>query len=243
MGAHPFLPENPPVAIAHRGGAAEAPENSLEAFAAAYDLGYRYLETDAHVTRDGVVVAFHDDRLADGRRIARLPLEELRAVAPVPRLEELLTRWPDARINIDPKADDTVGPLLALLDRLDAWDRVCLGAFSDARLRRIRQHTQGRACTSMGPRAVAAARSAALAGRMPRLGARCLQVPIRWGRAPIVTRRFVEAAHRAGLHVHVWTVDEPATMHELLDLGIDGIMTDRPRVLAEVFEARGLPLA
>ena len=136
-----------------------------------------------------------------------------------------------------------MGPLLALLDRLDVWDRVCLGAFSDARLKRIRAHTSGRACTSMGPAAVAAARTAALAGRMPRLGARCLQVPIRWGRAPIVTPGFVRAAHRAGLHVHVWTVDDPETMHELLDLGVDGLMTDRPRVLADVFAARGLPLA
>jgi len=240
---HPFLPSRPPVAIAHRGGASEAPENTVEAFAAAVALGYRYIETDAHVTRDGVVVAFHDDRLADGRAIAALTLEQLRAVAPVPRLEDVLTRWAGIHLNIDPKADDTVAPLLALLDRLAVWNRVCLGAFSDARLRRIRSHTGGRACTSMGPAAVAAARTAALTGRMPRLGARCLQVPIRWGRIRIVTPGFVRAAHRAGLHVHVWTVDDLETMHHLLDLGVDGIMTDRPRVLAEVFADRGLPIA
>ena len=243
MATHPFLPERPPVAIAHRGGAEEAPENTVEAFAAAVALGYRYLETDAHATRDGEVVAFHDPRLDGGGAIAELLLEEVQAVAPVPRLADVLLRWPDARVNIDPKADECVAPLLALLDRLDAWDRVCVGSFSDRRLRRVRGHTRGRACTSMGPAAVAAARAAAATGRMPRLGARCLQVPIRWGRTPIVTPGFVRAAHRSKLHVHVWTVDDPATMHELLDLGVDGIMTDRPRVLAEVFAARGLPLA
>ncbi len=264
--SHPFLPAQPPVAIAHRGGAEEAPENTLEAFAAAVELGYRYLETDAHVTRDGVVVAFHDDHLDNVTdrvgAISDLSLDEVEAADAgarfttdggrtfpfqgrglrVPRLEELLLRWPEARINIDPKADTSVEPLLALIDRLGAWDRVCIGAFSDRRLRQVREHTHGRACTSMGPAATAAARLAALGGRMPRLGARCLQVPIRWGRTPIVTPGFVRAAHRARLHVHVWTVNEPATMHELLDLGVDGVMTDRPRVLAEVFAARGLPL-
>ena len=105
----------------------------------------------------------------------------MRAAAPVPRLEDLLAGWPEARVNIDPKSDASVEPLLALLDRLGAWDRVCLGAFSDRRLRRVREHTRGRACTSMGPAATAAARVAALSGRMPAPGARCLQVPIRWG--------------------------------------------------------------
>ena len=255
-----------PVAIAHRGGAEEAPENTIEAFAAAVALGYRFLETDAHVTRDGVVVAFHDpclDGLTDRTgAIASLPIAAVEAAdagfafSPdggrsfpfrgrgvcVPRLETLLLRWPDARMNIDPKDDACVEPLVALLDRLDVWDRVNLGSFSDRRLRRIRALGRGRACTSMGPRAVAAARAAALTGRMLRQGADCVQVPIRAGRIRIVTAGFVRAAHRAGLPVHVWTVNDPATMHELLDLGVDGVMTDRPRVLRDVLAERGVPL-
>jgi glycerophosphoryl diester phosphodiesterase len=254
---HPFLADPPPLLIAHRGAADDAPENTLEAFAAAVELGCRYLETDAHVTRDGVVVAFHDDRLDrvtdGGGAIGDLTIEEVEradagfhfttadgthpfrgAGVRVPRLETVLTRWPDARVNIDPKADACVEPLVELLDRLDAWDRVCIGAFSDARLARVRDLSRGRACTSMGPRAVATARLAAATGRMPRLGADCLQVPLRHGRIPIVTRRFVAAAHRAGLPVHVWTIDDEPTMRRLLDLGVDGIMTKRPRVLRDV---------
>ena len=160
----------------------------------------------------------------------------------VPRLEELLLRWPQARVNIDPKADASVEPLVALIDRLGAWDRVCVGSFSDRRLRRVRALSQGRACTSMGPVAVAVARSLSLTGRMPRQGAQCIQVPIHSGRIRIVSRRFVRAAHLAALAVHVWTVNERSTMHELLDLGVDGIMTDRPRVLRDVFVERGLSL-
>jgi glycerophosphoryl diester phosphodiesterase len=95
----------------------------------------------------------------------------------------------------------------------------------------------------MGPRALAVARVAALYGRMPRQGADCVQVPRRRGPIPIVTARFVRAAHRAGLPVHVWTVDDESTMHDVLDLDVDGVMTDRPRLLRDVFVARGLPLA
>src|SRR5439155_24765780 len=160
----------------------------------------------------------------------------------VPRLEDLLVRWPQARFNIDPKADACVEPLAALLDRLDAWERVCLGSFSDARLRAIRALSGGRACTSMGPRAIALARAAAATGLMPRRAADCVQVPLRRGRIAIVTERFVRAAHRAGLPVHVWTINDAATMHALLDLGVDGVMTDRLAVLRDVFGQRRLAL-
>lgn len=260
---HPYLDVRGPVAVAHRGGGEEAPENTLPAFAGAVALGYRYLETDVHLTRDGVLVAFHDarlDRVTDATgAIADLDAADVlaadagHAFSPdggrsfpfrdqgvrVPRLDELLTRFPAARFNIDPKSDACVLPLVAVLDEHQAWDRVCLGSFSDARLARLRALGAGRACTSMGPRAVATARLLAAAGVMPRQGADCVQVPPRSGRIRIVTARFVHAAHRAGLPVHVWTIDDEPTMHELLDLGVDGIMTDRPRLLRDVLAARG----
>ena len=264
---HPFLDRSGPIAFAHRGGAGEAPENTLVAFGAAIALGYRFLETDAHVTRDGVLVAFHDerlDRVTDRTgAIAELDIVEVEAAdagytfSPdggssfpfrgrdirVPRLEEIFVRWPDVRINIDPKSDPCVGPLVALLDRVDGWERACIGSFSDRRLRRIRALGRGRACTSMGPHAVAVARLCATSGEMARLGADCVQVPIRRGPFPIVTERFVRTAHRARLPVHVWTINDEAAMHDLLDLGVDGIISDRLRLLRDVFSRRGLPLA
>jgi glycerophosphoryl diester phosphodiesterase len=153
----------------------------------------------------------------------------------IPRLEDLLARWPEARVNIDPKADACVVPLAQLLDRLNAWDRVCIGSFSDRRLRWIRELGRGRACTSMGPHAVALARIAATFGRIPGLGADCLQVPTHRGPVPIVTERFVAAAHRAGLPVHVWTINDESTISRLLDLGVNGIMSDHLRLLLDVF--------
>jgi glycerophosphoryl diester phosphodiesterase len=264
---HPFLDEPGPIAIAHRGGIEDAPANTVEAFAAAVALGYRYLETDAQVTRDGVVVAFHDLRLdaATDRTgaIGDLPYAAVAEAdagfgftpdrgrsfpfrgcgARIPRLEEVLT-WPGVRVNVDPKTSACVEPLVALVDRLDAWDRVGFGSFSDRRLRRIRELSGGRACTSMGPRAVFVARTAVAAtGRLPRRGADCLQVPLRVGPIAIVSAPFVRAAHRAGLPVHVWTVNDEQVMHEVLDLGVDGVMTDRPRLLRDVLRDRGSPLA
>jgi glycerophosphoryl diester phosphodiesterase len=253
---HPFLDFPTPIVVAHRGASGEAPENTLEAFAIAVEQGCTYLETDAHVTRDGVPVAFHDHRLdrATDRRgaIEALTIAEVEQAdagyhlpeyrgrgVKVPRLEEVLTRWPDARLIIDPKTDAATEPVCALLERLNAWDRVSLGAFSDRRVKRVRALSRGRACTSMGPGATATAvLAAATTGRMPRLGARCLQVPECQYGVRIVTERFVTAAHRARLPVQVWTVDDPKAMHRLLDLGVDAIMTNRPRVLFDVLAAR-----
>ena len=259
---HPFLDHPGPIAFAHRGGSGEAPENTLLAFEIAMTLGYSYVETDTHITRDGVLVAFHDDRLdrVTDRTgaIAALGIDEVEAAdagytfSPdgggtfpfrgqgirIPRLENLLARWPEARVNIDPKVDACVVPLAQLLDRLNAWDRVCIGSFSDRRLRWIRELGRGRACTSMGPRAVALCRAAATIGLMPRLAADCLQVPTHRGPLPIVTERFVAAAHRAHLPVHVWTINDEPTIERLLDLGIDGIMSDRLRLLLNVLRRR-----
>jgi glycerophosphoryl diester phosphodiesterase len=258
-----FLGSATTLAFAHRGGGGDAPENTLPAFEAAVALGYRYLETDVHVTRDGVLLAFHDsrlDRITDrAGAIAELSLAEVReadagyAFTPdagasypfrgrgvvIPTLEELLTRWDGICLNIDAKSDETVAPLVELIRRLDAFGRVCIGSFSDRRVARIRALAGGRICSSMGQVSTGLAFLASRSGRMPTFHADCLQVPPRWGILRI-DRRFVETAHRAGLPVHVWTIDDVAQMAWLLDLGVDGIMTDRPRLLKEVFESRGL---
>jgi len=259
----PFLDTSLPIAFAHRGGAEEAPENTMPAFEAAVALGYRYLETDTHLTADGVLVAFHDaqlDRVTDrGGRIAELPLGEVQQAdaghwftsdggrsfpfrgcgITVPTLEDLLLRCPTARVNIDAKADAAVAPLVDLVRRLDAFDRVCASSFSDRRVAQIRALTQGRLCTSMGQNAVAMAWLASRSGRMPRFNADCVQVPVRSRGIRVVDRRFVRAAHSAGLQVHVWTVNDEAGMHELFDLGVDGVMTDKPGLLRAVLTHRG----
>ncbi|WP_031064802.1 glycerophosphodiester phosphodiesterase [Streptomyces sp. NRRL WC-3742] len=261
---HPFLDHPGPLAFAHRGGDLGHPENSLAAFEAAVALGYRYLETDVHATADGVLVAFHDtrlDRVTDrAGAVAELPWETVRrarigGTEPVPLLEDLLGAFPGARFNIDVKAAPAIGPLVEAIRRTDAWDRVCVGGFSDSRLAAVRAAAGPRLATSLGPREVARLRLSSLTGGLVggRRGALlggllgggapyagiCAQVPERHKGVRVVDRAFVRAAHRLGLQVHVWTVDDPTRIRALLDLGVDGIMADRIDVLRDVLGERG----
>jgi glycerophosphoryl diester phosphodiesterase len=196
------------------------------------------------VTSDGVLVAFHDNdlRRTCGRqgRISDLPWSEVRTAlvdgkAPIPLLEDLLGAWPDVRVNIDCKSDAAVTALVSTLQRTTALDRVCVGAFSDRRIRRLRALLGDGLCSALGPAGVVALRF----GRPRSLAGQTAQVPVRQGPLTVVDQAFVDRAHRLGIHVHVWTIDEPAEMQRLLDLGVDGLMTDRPAVLRDVFEARG----
>lgn len=241
---HPYLDWDGPIPFAHRGGASDAPENTMPAFEHAVGLGYRYVETDVQVTADGVLVAFHDDDLsrACGRPglISRLAWNEVRTAlvrgeAPIPLLEDLLGTWPQLRVNIDCKTDAAVPALVAALRRTGALDRVCVGAFSDRRIRRLRGLLGDRLCSALGPAGVAALRF----GRPRSLRGLTAQVPVRHGRITVTDQRFVERAHAIGIHVHVWTVDDHAEIDRLLDIGVDGIMTDRLVVLREVYERRG----
>lgn len=243
MGAFDFLDWPGPLPFAHRGGACEAPENTLPAFEHAVRMGYRYVETDVHRTADGVLLAFHDDRLdrvTDRTgRIADLPWSVVREARvdgrePIPTFEELLGAFPDVRVNVDPKHDAAVEPLAEAIRRTGAARRVCVGAFSDKRLEHVRALVGPDLCTSMGPRQVARFMVAARGVPSGAFTAPCAQVP-----SSVATERFVKAARRRGIQVHVWTIDDPAEMTRLLDLGVHGIMTDRPAVLRDVLVARG----
>jgi glycerophosphoryl diester phosphodiesterase len=242
-----FLDWAGPIAFAHRGGASEVPENTMPAFEHAIALGYRYIETDVHVTADGVLLAFHDDvldRVTDGKGVIEdLPWSVVRTAKvdgrePIPLFEDLLGAWPDVRVNIDPKHDGAVEPLVAALKKCDAVDRVCVGAFSDERLERVRASLPG-VCTSLGPIGTLQLGLAAQGDHVGELPAPCVQVPTHYLDTEIVTPAFVEAAHRREMQVHVWTIDEADEMVRLLDLGVDGVMTDRPKVLRQVLEQRG----
>ncbi len=244
-----FLEHDGVLAFAHRGGAHEAPENTMKAFTYAVGLGYRYLETDAYATRDGVLISFHDDKLdrvtESKGKIEALSWRDLATARiggtePIPLLEDLLTRLPDVRINVDPKHDAAVAPLIALIKRLGVEDRVCIGSFSDRRLRQVIDAFDGRVCTSLGPAGVLRLKAASVGWPAWRWRQGCVQVPVKRGNTRIVTRRFVEAAERRGLQVHVWTVDDESEMQSLLDIGVHGLMTDRPSVLKKVLTSRGL---
>jgi len=240
-------------AFAHRGWHIDdlaGYENTMAAFSRAVDEGYRYLETDVHATSDDVLIAFHDDhldRVTDRRgRICDLTWDEVRKARiggreRIPTMAEVLDALPDTRFNIDPKSDAAVGPLIELLRTSGAVDRVGLGSFSDRRLKGLRRALGPNVATSLGPRGVGRLMVAARLGRTPRIGtAVAAQVPVRFGRVQVVSPAVVKAAHAAGIEIHVWTVDNSAEMHRLLDLGVDGLMTDRPDTLRAVLTDRGV---
>ena len=220
----------------------------MPAFAAAVALGYRYVETDVHVTADGVLLAFHDhslDRATDMTGdVGHLPFSTVRRARvqgePIPLLEDVLGTWPDLRVHVDVKHAAAVPALVKAIDRTSAHGRVCVGAFSDRRVARLRRLSEGRICTWMGRVEILGLRAASLGVPVPRSMSACTQVPVRQGRLPLVDRRFLDAAHRRDVAVHVWTIDDRAEMERLLDLGVDGILSDRPSLLKEVFVGRRL---
>ncbi|MBD9728475.1 glycerophosphodiester phosphodiesterase [Streptomyces caniscabiei] len=246
---HPYLDHPGPIAFAHRGGAADGLENTMAQFRRAVESGYRYIETDVHASRDGRLVAFHDatlDRMTDGAgRIADLTWKEISharvaGVEPVPLFAELLEEFPDVRWNIDVKAESALHPLLNLIARTESWDRVCVGSFSESRVARARRLAGPRLATSYGTSGVLGLRLRSWGvPATVRRSAVAAQVPESHAGVPVVDHRFVRAAHARGLQVHVWTVNEPQRMHRLLDLGVDGIMTDHIDTLREVLEDRG----
>jgi glycerophosphoryl diester phosphodiesterase len=245
---HPFLDAPGPIAIAHRGGAAEAVENTLEAFQSSHELGYRYLETDAQLTGDGVVVAFHDARIdrvsaASGRisewRWADLQKVRLHGSGRLSSVEDLLRSFPEARFNLDAKSNEVLLPLLAVVDAARAFDRVCIGSFSDRRLALARSLYGDRLCTSLGPRAILDLMARSHGIRRRTGDGLAVPAPAVFRGIPVISRRFVEQAHEEGLAVHAWTIDDPSEMRRLFDLGVDGIMTDQPTVLRQVMEERG----
>ncbi|MEU3401740.1 glycerophosphodiester phosphodiesterase [Streptomyces filamentosus] len=246
---HPYLDHPLPLPFAHRGGTADGLENTAAAFRRAAAAGYRYFETDVHTTADGVLVAFHDatlDRVTDGSgRIRDLPWAAVREARvagrePLPLFEDLLQEFPEARWNVDLKAESALAPLVDLISRTGAWDRVLVSSFAEARIARAQRLAGPRLATSYGVTGVAALRLRSLGLPAPlRSGAVAAQVPETQGGVRVVDRRFVRAAHARGLQVHVWTVNDPERMDSLLDLGVDGIMTDHLETLREVLTARG----
>lgn len=243
--------------MAHRGFSPVGAENSMAAFRAAVALGYRYLETDVHTTADGVLLLFHDDtldRVTDGHgRISELAAgavatARIGGAEPIPRLSELVAEFPEVRLNLDIKDWDSVETLAAAIEEFGLHDRVLIASFSDRRRRAVLRRLSRPAASSAGMAAnglfvllgplLPAFLLRLATGRALR-GVHALQVPVRYGAVPVVTAGFVRRAHRHGLHVHVWTINDVPEMHRLLDLGVDGIVTDRADLLKAVLQERG----
>ena len=256
---HPwFRGEETPRILAHRGfvppDSEHVVENSVAALAAGRAAGTVYLESDCHLTADGDVVLFHDDDLrrvtGDARLVADVRTRELVEIMStrggLALLPDVLDAFPDARFNLDVKADaaaEAVGEAIAR-----EAHRVLLTSFSDDRRQVALAAAAARGgtpATSAGSRTLGRV-VAALAARLPRLAARhltgldALQVPERHRGLRIVSPRLIDAAHRAGVEVHVWTVNDVETMTRLIGMGVDGIVTDRADLARAVVSDRGV---
>lgn len=234
-----------PLAVAHRGGAGLAAENTLAAFRRSYDLGFRFLETDVRLTADGQLVAFHDawlNRVTPASGLVRNctlgELAELPVLGaePVPSIAAVLATFPRACFTLDVKTHAAVRPLADLLTATGLASRVCVAAARGRWLRDLRALTGEDLCTALSWRDLAH-----LASR-PRgsYGAAAFaHIPLRLGRIRVFRDDLVARAHGAGVRAIVWTVNDTDTMHRLLDAGVDGVITDRPDLLREVLIARG----
>ena len=250
---HPWFEGSPtPRVLAHRGlvtpeGLAHGiAENSFAAVAAAHAAGAHYVESDCHLTVDGEVVLFHDADLlrvtGDARRVDEVTLRDLEHLMETRggliTLRQALDAFPDVRFNLDVKAAGAAEKVGRIVARHGA--RVLLTSFSDDRRREALKAAEAmghgiRPATSAGTATVTrllgavATRSRPIAKRVLR-GVDALQVPERQGRIRVVTPRFVDYAHSAGVEVHVWTINDPDDMRRLVGMGVDGIVTDRADV-------------
>lgn len=260
MPSHPYFEREHPLRFAHRGSRILWPENTHHAFQGAVDLGYHYIETDIRVTRDGVVVVFHDETLerttngvgpiADWDWADLSHLDAAYNFSPdgdsfplrgkgvrISRLDDTFDTFPAINFNIDLKAPRSEWPVADAIVSKGRFDSVLVGGFVDRRTARFHRITKGKVPVSAGPSAALAMFAASRVGRTSHRKFDAYQLPARTRRIS-VDQKLVDAVHEADSHIHVWTVDEPAQMHELLDLGVDGIVTDRPDLLNEVIEER-----
>jgi glycerophosphoryl diester phosphodiesterase len=252
-----FVPSDRAIGIAHRGSRLLWPENTAVAFQGAANLGYRRFETDLRVTADGILVCYHDavlSRTTNGQGfVANATFDHLRSLdagyhhrldngfpfrdqgVVVPTFAEMAAMFPEAGWVVDLKADGTEEPLAALIEELELADRVIVGSFSNERVDHFRRLTAGTVATSTPPRETLRAMILAAAPRLNKTGFEvfhpttcALQVPATWYGMPVVSSGLVALAHSVGRLIHVWTVNGPDEVATLTELGVDGLITDRP---------------
>jgi glycerophosphoryl diester phosphodiesterase len=234
--------------FAHRGAGLLAPENTMAAFRAAVDLGFRAIETDVQLSKDGVLFLHHDtslkrltgeDRLLEDLTAADLDALTIEGAHAIPRLADAVEAFPEAVFNLDAKTWRSVAPMAEFIRTNALVDRVCIGSFSDARIDGVLSGIGARTCHSIGTRNSVRFFFGYLSGLPLSFTADCVQLPVAYGGAPLVTARSVAYAHRRGLKLHVWTVNDRAEMHRLIDFGVDGLMSDDCALLKEVLIERG----
>ena len=242
MEYHSYLQQSGISISAHRGGSLEAPENTLEAFKYSLDIGCEYIETDVQLSSDGIPYIFHDDDLKRilGRDVAfnSMSSSEIDILIifqkyAIPTLEAALLTFPEALFQIDLKTDEVAMPALKIIKKCAAMQRVCIASFNSDRLKRVNE-AYPEVCLSMGPKEILKLLLSSFKLYSKDIPGNCLQIPIYHYGLKLVTQRFVNYVQGRGLKIVVWTINDQKIMQALIDIGVDGIITDRPSVLKEL---------
>ena len=227
--------------LAHRGGSMESSENTIESFTYSISLGCKYIETDVQLSSDGKVYIFHDDTLKrlTGKNITfnNLHSSEIDKIilfdnCKIPLLEEVLKIFPNTFFQIDVKTDEVALPALKVIHKNNSQDRVCIASFSSSRLKIVREMYPD-ICISMGPKEIIQLLLASFGIYRKKVNGDCLQIPIYQYGIKLVTKRFVNFIQSKDLKVIVWTINDPKEMQRLIDMKVDGIITDKPKLLFE----------
>ena len=231
------------LAFAHRGGSESAPENSFKAFYRAVEIGYKYLETDVHLTKDGYLITFHDaslDRVTNKNGLIKdLKLSDIKkakidGTEEIPLLLELLDSFPNCFFNIDCKVDETVKPLVDLIKNKALFDRVCVGSFSQKRINYIRKSLGKDVKTSMGPSEVILSKFLSYTSVKYNFQSSYTSIPIKRYGVSLLDKRNIDYLKSTNQKVIAWTINNEDQMKMLINMGVDGIMTDNLSLLKKV---------
>ena len=232
------------IGLSHRGNSKKFIENSFEAFNSTVQMGYKYIETDLRMTLDKEVIAFHD---SDLKRLFNLDLKvkdlTFNEIANLFKekncslltLEDILKKFPEIHFNIDLKVEEVIQDSIKVVADFNAFDRVCFASFHSSRTGKVLRYNQN-AIVSMGMKDVALFKFLKFNNKNIKI----IQIPLKWKGIKILTRNLIQKAHKNNLLVHVWTINDRKTINNLIDLGVNGIVTDEPELLMEIMKERGL---
>ena len=232
------------IGLSHRGNSKKFIENSFEAFNSVFHMGYKYIETDLRITLDKKIIAFHDPDL---KRLFNLDLQvkdltfnEISNLykeknCSLLTLEDALKKFPDIHFNIDLKVEEVIQDSIKLVADLNAFDRVCFASFHSSHTRKVLRHNQN-AIVSMGIKDIALFKFFKFNNKNIKI----MQIPLKWKGIKVLTRNLIQNADKSNLLVHVWTINDRKTINNLIDLGVNGIITDEPELLMEIMKERDL---
>ena len=248
MSSHSFLEyinSTNIVPIAHRGASLLANENSIESFRRALDLGYRVLETDVHGSKDGTAYIFHDDTLerltGESLRISDLKDTDIDSLkvntsSIIPRLSSIIEEFPEGLFNLDAKTWEATTPIVNTIRKMQFSTKVCIGSFNNARINVIINELGPETCHSMGTSNVIKFFVGAHLGIKQNFTSQCIQLPIKQFGISLITRKILKYADQLSIRIHFWTINDPTIMKKLIELNVDGIMTDDCILLKDVMQ-------